>query len=88
MDIQAARELHKGYDAICERCGEKYCPECESACPSCCLHNDCIAVTERDAALEAQEEIRVECEGYGKPIGYDPTYALAQKILAILGESE
>ena len=47
---------HSGYGATCDRCGRRYCPECESACPNCCIHNDCIAVKERDAALEALEE--------------------------------
>jgi len=43
LDVQAARD-------------EKYCPDCGSSCPSCCLHEDCIAVGERDVALEALEE--------------------------------
>jgi len=36
------------------------------------------------AALRALVgEIRKRCDEVGKPIGYDPTYALAQEILAL-----
>ena len=48
---------HEGYVTACERCGGKHCPDCDSSCPSCCLHEDCIAVKERDAALEALEDL-------------------------------
>ncbi|KKK70250.1 hypothetical protein LCGC14_2925890 [marine sediment metagenome] len=57
---------HKGYSASCDRCGAKYCPDCNgSSCPSCCLHEDCIVVKERDAALEALEEARGALQEYG-----------------------
>ena len=41
---------HKGYTTTCERCGRRYCPDCDSSCPACCLHNDCVAAKERDEA--------------------------------------
>ena len=34
--------------------------------------------------LDTLEAVEERCEDVGKPIGYDPMYALAQDILAIL----
>ena len=38
--------------------------------------------------LDTLEAVEAACKGAGEPIGYDPTYALAQRILAILEGGE
>lgn len=45
-------KAHYGKRTRCTRCGGSYCVKCDSSCPSCCLHEDCIAAKrERDEAL-------------------------------------
>ena len=38
--------------------------------------------------LDTLEAVEAACKGAGEPIGYDPTYALAQRILTILEGGE
>ena len=67
---------HEGYVTACERCGGKHCPDCDSSCPSCCLHEDCIAVKERDAALEALEGAQEALQSWEE--GTPPAIVAAQ----------
>ena len=67
---------HEGYVTACERCGGKHCPDCDSSCPSCCLHEDCIAVKERDAALEALEGAQEALQSWEE--GTHPAIVAAQ----------
>ena len=59
---------HERHTVSCARCDQTYCVQCNSSCPSCCFHSDCIAVKERDTALEALEEAQETATGYANDL--------------------
>jgi len=71
LEVVYALRHEEGEYAACSYCGSSW---------PCDAYGFARTIADLRALVE---EIRKRCDDVGKPIGYDPTYALAQEILAL-----